>query len=107
MGTIHSPESARPTPLSNLFIPLTCLLALLTIGYWLSPWATPKVATFSAFVPGLGPFNFGSFHDVGIRWYGLAYLAGLVCGYFIVRRWCETGRAPLRTEEIQDFVLFS
>ncbi|HEX3133858.1 MAG TPA: prolipoprotein diacylglyceryl transferase [Planctomycetota bacterium] len=55
----------------------------------------------------IGPFNIGPFHEVGLRWYGLAYLAGLVCGYFIVRRWSDTGRAPLRREEIQDFVLYS
>ncbi|MBA3701023.1 MAG: prolipoprotein diacylglyceryl transferase [Planctomycetes bacterium] len=107
MDTIHSPESRQRSPLSNLFIPLTCVVALLVIGYWLSPWASPKVATFSAFVPGLGPFTFGSFQDVGVRWYGLAYLAGLVFGYFIVQRWSDSGRAPLRREEIQDFVLFS
>lgn len=65
------------------------------------------IADFSPFVPGLGPYDIGPLHDVGIRWYGLAYLAGLVIGYFIVRRWSDAGRAPLRREEIQDFVLFS
>ncbi len=107
MGTIHSPESPRPTPLSKLFIPLSVFVCLLFIAYWLSPWATPKTATFSAFVPGLGPYSFGSFENIGIRWYGLAYLAGLVFGYLMVQRWSDTGRAPLRREEIQDFVLFS
>lgn len=65
------------------------------------------IADFSPFVPGLGPYDIGPLRDIGIRWYGLAYLAGLVIGYFIVRRWSDAGRAPLRREEIQDFVLFS
>lgn len=55
----------------------------------------------------LGPFDLGPFKDVGIRWYGLAYLAGLAVGYWLVRRWCDAGRVPLRREEIQDFVLYS
>lgn len=55
----------------------------------------------------IGPFDLGPLGMQGIRWYGLAYLAGLVCGYLIVRRWSDCGRVPLRREEIQDFVLYS
>jgi phosphatidylglycerol:prolipoprotein diacylglycerol transferase len=77
------------------------------IRSWNATMAEHLIADFSPFVPGLGPYDIGPLRDVGIRWYGLAYLAGLVCGYFLVRRWCDAGRAPLRREEIQDFVLFS
>jgi phosphatidylglycerol:prolipoprotein diacylglycerol transferase len=44
---------------------------------------------------------------VGIRWYGLAYLAGLTCGYLLVRRWVRQRRVPLQTVQIQDFVLWA
>jgi phosphatidylglycerol:prolipoprotein diacylglycerol transferase len=46
-------------------------------------------------------------HPVGIRWYGLAYLAGLICGYLILRRWVRLGRCPLTMVQIQDFVLWA
>jgi phosphatidylglycerol:prolipoprotein diacylglycerol transferase len=55
----------------------------------------------------LGPFSIGSFHDLGIRWYGLAYLAGLLIGYRIACRWVDQGRVPLNRAELQDFVLYS
>jgi phosphatidylglycerol:prolipoprotein diacylglycerol transferase len=42
----------------------------------------------------------------GIHWYGLAYLAGLVWGWWLLRRWVNQGRAPLRPEWVQDFVLW-
>src|ERR1043165_7686289 len=70
-----------------------------------APVAEHWVHNLSPFI--VGPFDIGPFHDLGLRWYGLAYLAGLACGYWLVRRWCDAGRAPLRKEEIQDFVLYS
>lgn len=47
-------------------------------------------------------------HLVGplaIRWYGLAYLAGLWWGWWIVQRWCRAGRLPLATAQVGDLVL--
>ena len=55
----------------------------------------------------IGPFSIGSFHGLGIRWYGLAYLAGLLIGYRIACRWVAQGRVPLNRAELQDFVLYS
>ena len=42
-----------------------------------------------------------------IHWYGLAYLAGLVWGWWLLSRWVRQGRAPLRPEWVQDFVLWA
>lgn len=42
--------------------------------------------------------------DIGIRWYGLAYLAGLAAGWWMLRRWSRQGRIPLAQDEIIDFV---
>lgn len=63
----------------------------------------PWVHDLSPFL--LGPFQVGPFENVGIRWYGLAYVAGLAAGYWWVRRWCAAGRVPLQREEIVDFVI--
>lgn len=47
-------------------------------------------------------------HLVGplaIRWYGLAYLAGLAWGWWMVVRWAKAGRCPLAPSQVGDFVL--
>ena len=49
----------------------------------------------SAYVHDLDPFAVHVFGDFGLRWYGLAYLAGFVVAYFLVRRLLGTGRSPL------------
>lgn len=67
---------------------------LRTDGYW---------------VHDLSPFiiEFGRGSGWGIRWYGMAYLTGLLWGYWIVRRWSRVGRAPLDDHQIQDFILYA
>ncbi len=55
----------------------------------------------------LGPYDLGPLGMQGLRWYGLAYLAGLLVGYWIALRWIAAGRVPVRREELQDLVLFS
>ncbi len=55
----------------------------------------------------IGPFNLGPLGEQGIRWYGLAYLSGLLVGYWIALRWIAAGRVPVRREELQDLVLYS
>lgn len=37
-----------------------------------------------------------------IRWYGLAYLAGLLVGYLLVRRWADKGYLPLNRRQLGD-----
>lgn len=52
----------------------------------------------------LDPFLWQISGEIGIRWYGLAYLAGLVLGGLLLRRWIRQGRLPLRSGELQDLV---
>jgi phosphatidylglycerol:prolipoprotein diacylglycerol transferase len=67
------------------------LAAAKASGWWvneLSPWA----------------IHLGG--NWGIRWYGLAYLAGILGGMWLLNRWSARGRVPLRKDEIQDFALY-
>jgi phosphatidylglycerol---prolipoprotein diacylglyceryl transferase len=41
----------------------------------------------------------------GIRWYGLAYLAGFLLAGWILSRWARKGRLPIREDEVITFIL--
>jgi len=43
--------------------------------------------------------------DFGIRWYGVSYVAGIVLGALLLRRWARRGRLPMEPSEIGDFAL--
>jgi phosphatidylglycerol---prolipoprotein diacylglyceryl transferase len=68
---------------------------------------TPLVAATPYWVDDLSPFiiRFGN-SDWGVRWYGMAYLAGLAWGYWMLVRWLRLQRSPVALQEIQDFVLY-
>ncbi len=60
--------------------------------YWidqLSPWAV----------------QFGN--GFGIRWYGLAYLAGFLLAGWILLRWARKGRLPIKADEVPAFILYA
>jgi phosphatidylglycerol:prolipoprotein diacylglycerol transferase len=41
-----------------------------------------------------------------IRWYGLAYLAGFVAAYFLLKRFARQGLWVLKEEEVADFIAY-
>ncbi|MEL7066868.1 MAG: prolipoprotein diacylglyceryl transferase family protein, partial [Planctomycetota bacterium] len=48
----------------------------------------------------LSPFLLRISGDIGLRWYGLAYLAGFVVAGHIMSRMVKTGRSPLARKKI-------
>jgi len=58
-------------------------------------------------VHNLDPFIFRIHGEIGVRWYGAAYLLGIAAGYWMIRRWQSQDRVPLRREEILDFVIIT
>ncbi len=65
-----------------------------------------SVAASAHWVHDLSPFIIRFGDNWGIRWYGMAYLAGLVWGYWMLVRWAKMNRSPVAPHEIQDFVLY-
>jgi phosphatidylglycerol:prolipoprotein diacylglycerol transferase len=57
-------------------------------------------AVFATYVHQLSPFVFGS----PLRWYGLAYLAGFLAGYFLLKRLAERKLWVLQPEKTADFI---
>jgi len=53
----------------------------------------------------IDPFIVHFWGEVGIRWYGMAYVAGIVCGYWLLKRWSQRERLPVAGQQLQDFAL--
>lgn len=66
---------------------------------------TPIPAILSeAIVHTLDPFVFEVAPGVGPRWYGTAYIAGFIVGWFILGRLARSGRIPFSSRQIGDLV---
>jgi len=53
----------------------------------------------------LDPFIFRIYENFGIRWYGMAYLAGFVVGYLIISWLVKKQNTDFKSEMVGDFVM--
>jgi len=56
------------------------------------------------YVHDLSPFLIQCGGGFGLRWYGLAYLAGFVAGILLCRRLATRGLSDLRPDQVTDFI---
>ena len=56
------------------------------------------------YIHDLSPFLIHFSGGVGIRWYGLSYLAGFVVGILLYRRLAKDGYSDLRPNQVADFI---
>lgn len=59
-----------------------------------------------AYVHNLDPFAIQFTANFGIRWYGLAYLAGFVLGYYTILRMTRAGATLFKEDDIADFITY-
>jgi phosphatidylglycerol---prolipoprotein diacylglyceryl transferase len=59
------------------------------------------------YVHHLNPFLVRFNDHFGIRWYGMAYLAGFVAGFYLLKWLARKGYGPLRKEQVADFVFYA
>ena len=59
------------------------------------------------YVHGISPIALQLYGDIAIRWYGLAYLAGLLLGLILMRYMSKRGGNLLSYEELSDLVTWS
>lgn len=57
-----------------------------------------------AWVHNLDPFLIQFSGNIGIRWYGLAYVTGFVCAFFFMKWFSEKKISPLTVEQASDFL---
>lgn len=60
-----------------------------------------------AYVHDLNPILVSFTENIAIRWYGLAYLAGFVAGWWILKKMAERELFPVASDKISDFVAYS
>jgi phosphatidylglycerol:prolipoprotein diacylglycerol transferase len=56
-------------------------------------------------VDNLSPFFIHFWGNVGIRWYGLAYVCGFLAGGWLMVRYYRAGRSSLPANQVADFIL--
>lgn len=61
----------------------------------------------SYWVHNLDPFLIRFWGEVGIRWYGLAYILGFVAAWWLIQRWIRQQRLPITSAQVGDFVLWT
>tara|TARA_B100000965_G_scaffold404152_2_gene434135 strand:+ start:178 stop:1158 length:981 start_codon:yes stop_codon:yes gene_type:complete len=54
----------------------------------------------------LSPFIIRFSESIGLRWYGLAYVAAFVAGYFLTKKFVGQGYSELKTNQLQDFITY-
>ena len=56
------------------------------------------------YVHDLSPFLIRFNESVGLRWYGLAYVAAFIAGYFVIRHLAQRGWCDIPPDKVGDFV---
>ena len=56
------------------------------------------------YIHDLSPFLIHFSGGIGIRWYGMSYLAGFIIGILLYRRLAKDGYSDLRPDQVTDFI---
>ena len=64
-------------------------------------WTAPVFATY---VHDLNPIALPISGGLALRWYGLAYLAGFVAGFLLLRNLARRGLWVMAPEKVGDFI---
>ena len=62
---------------------------------------------FAFYVHHLSPFLIQFNEQVGIRWYGLAYIAGFIGAFYLMKWLAQNGYGSLRENQVADFVFYA
>ncbi len=59
------------------------------------------------YVHSISPIALPIYNEIAIRWYGLAYLAGLLIGLFLVQKMAKRGGLKFDQEQLSDFLTWA
>jgi phosphatidylglycerol---prolipoprotein diacylglyceryl transferase len=96
------PDCGRPSIVPAPFF------AACTLGRVPNPRAMPEFPVLLAtWLNDLNPVALRITDSVQVRWYGLAYVAGFLAAWLVMRWMARTGRSVLPESEMADFVTFT
>lgn len=61
----------------------------------------------AVYIHDLSPFAIRFTETMGIRWYGLSYLAGFLSAYFIILNLSKKGQISLKPQLVSDFIFYA
>ena len=76
-------------------------------------WTAPALPSrlmplfLATYIHNLSPFAIRFSERFGIRWYGLAYVLGFICAYFLLRWFVRLKACELKENEVADFMTMS
>ncbi len=62
---------------------------------------------FAFYVHHLSPFLIQFNDQIGVRWYGLAYIAGFIAGFYLMKWLARNGYGSLRENQVGDFIFYA
>jgi len=96
--TAHGDDWSPLMPVMESVFTKICAVAMF--------FANPPVRR-SYWIDDLNPWVVRFYGDVGIRWYGLAYLAGMLAAGWILLRWARRGRLPIKQDDVSIFIMYA
>jgi phosphatidylglycerol:prolipoprotein diacylglycerol transferase len=60
-----------------------------------------------SYIHKLSPFAIELTQNIGLRWYGLAYIAGFIVGWWFIKWMARTGRSPITEHQSGDLMFVS
>lgn len=65
-----------------------------------------RVIFFAEYLHRLNPVLLRITDSIQLRWYGIAYVAGFIAGYWLLVRWARKGVGELKENEVADFITY-
>jgi phosphatidylglycerol:prolipoprotein diacylglycerol transferase len=97
MGILASRSIARLLFLAD--VKASLMRSLLPLSAW-----CPLASVIGYYLHDLSPFLVRFGESMGIRWYGLAYVAGFLAGFLLLRNFCRRGYCELAHSQVGDFI---
>jgi phosphatidylglycerol:prolipoprotein diacylglycerol transferase len=58
------------------------------------------------YIHNLDPVIINLWGDIGIRWYGTAYLGGFLAAFLLMKKFAEKGLSPMEPDQVADFITY-
>jgi prolipoprotein diacylglyceryltransferase len=85
-----------------IYLKVGNLILLLSLQYFL---VAPSILG-ASMVHNFDPFLWQIHGNFGIRWYGMAYLAGFLCAFYMIHKMALINKAQIPVRLVSDFITY-